>query len=263
VARTDQTDLGGPNEAFRTTHWTQIHDARTAEAVRRRGATGRVLAQYWKPVYCYLRRKGCRNEEAKDLTQGFFEVALRRGLIQQADRAKGRFRAFLLTALDRYVRNVHRDETAKKRAPVTGLVSLHGLASAEVPVAAREATPEAAFHYAWACQLLNEALATVEAQCLQRGQLAHWEAFRARILQPILEGADPPPLSELCERFGIESAIRASNMIVTMRRRLRVVLKDCVRRAAGAEADVDEEIGDLLDVFSEGRAGWRPKPGSC
>ena len=34
----------------------------------------RLLRRYWKPVYCYLRHKGYSNENAKDLTQGFFET---------------------------------------------------------------------------------------------------------------------------------------------------------------------------------------------
>jgi len=34
---------------------------------------GEMLKTYWKPVYCYLRCKGYDNEQAKDLTQGFFQ----------------------------------------------------------------------------------------------------------------------------------------------------------------------------------------------
>ena len=254
MGRADQTDLGGSNETFDTTHWTQIHDVAAEGDARGHAAMDRVLAQYWKPVYCYLRRKGHGNEQAKDLTQGFFEVALRRELIQQADPAKGRFRTFLLTALDRYVRNVHRDATAKKRQPATRTVSLHALPAPEMPLAAQDATPEAAFHYAWASQLLSETLAAVERQCRWRGQSTHWEVFREKFLQPILDGRDAPSLSQLCDKHGIESEIRASNMIITVRRKLRAVLSDCLHRCAGPQADIDEEIGDLLKILRQGRA---------
>ena len=89
--------MGGPNGAFQATHWREVLSVRTTDEARRRQALGQVIGRYWKPVYCYLRRKGHGNEEAKDLTQGFFhEMALRRGLFQKADRRNGRFRAAIV-----------------------------------------------------------------------------------------------------------------------------------------------------------------------
>ena len=90
--------------------------ARTGDDVHRKEAVGAILERYWKPVYCYLRRKGHDNEAAKDITQGFFcDVVLSRNLVPQADPTKGRFRTFLLTALDRYVIDRHRKEAAQVR----------------------------------------------------------------------------------------------------------------------------------------------------
>ncbi|MBE3124006.1 MAG: hypothetical protein IMZ65_04310, partial [Planctomycetes bacterium] len=104
----DKTTMGGRGESFETTRWTEIVSARAGDDDRRREALDRILARYWKPVYCWLRRKGYGNEAAKDLTQGFFhEVVVKRGLVAKADRARGRFRAFLLTALRRYATSVH------------------------------------------------------------------------------------------------------------------------------------------------------------
>ena len=75
-------------------------------------------------MYCYLRRKNYDNERAKDLTQGFFhEVVLNRALIERADQAKGRFRSFLLHALNEYLIDEQRKETAQKRIPKDKLVS--------------------------------------------------------------------------------------------------------------------------------------------
>ena len=123
MARRDRTEMGGTNEAFDTTHWTTIFSARTLDDGRRRESVERLLGRYWKPVYCYLRRKGHDNEAAKDLTQGFFqEVVLGRDLVQKAESQKGRFRTFLLTALDHYVTSVYRADAAKKRRPEEGLV---------------------------------------------------------------------------------------------------------------------------------------------
>ncbi len=132
--RGSKTTAGGPDRAFRTTHWTEIFDARSDDEPRRHAALEELLGRYWRPVYCYLRSKGHDGEAAKDLTQGFFhEVVLGRGLIQQANRARGRFRTFLLTALDRYATSLHRAEKAKRRMPQGGLVRLEGIDGLNVP----------------------------------------------------------------------------------------------------------------------------------
>lgn len=67
----DQTDMGGLREAFLTTHWSLVEHIQSEED-KDRVLIGLLLDRYWKPVYCYLRHKGFDNEEAKDLTQGFF-----------------------------------------------------------------------------------------------------------------------------------------------------------------------------------------------
>jgi len=118
MSRENHTDIGGIREAFLTTHWSFIEAVGNGTEEREKAMIGLLLERYWKPVYCYLRRKGYKNEDAKDLTQGFFqEVVLGRELIQQADRSKGRFRTFLLTTLDRYLINMQKAQTAQKRMP--------------------------------------------------------------------------------------------------------------------------------------------------
>jgi RNA polymerase sigma-70 factor (ECF subfamily) len=102
----DYTDMGETGEAFLTTHWSLIEDIKSEED-KNRVLVGLLLNKYWKPVYCYLRRKGYDNEQAKDLTQEFFyEAVFGRGLIQKADVSKGRFRSFILIALNRFLINI-------------------------------------------------------------------------------------------------------------------------------------------------------------
>ena len=250
-----RTSMGGSNEVFHTTHWTQVLSARTLTPGRRREALDIVIARYWKPVYYYLRRRGHDNEAAKDLTQSFFhEVVLHRDLIQQADRSKGRLRSLLLSALDRYVRNVHRDAHAQKRMPDEPVFSLDTDSCPEIPDSARSVSPDAAFNYAWAMELLDRVFAEVERDCRKDGLDLHWEIFDARVLQPILENSTPPSLIELCAKYGIEDEAKASNMLITVKRRVQRALRECVADSVGPDVDVDEEISDLLRIFSEARA---------
>ena len=247
---------GGGADSFQTTHWTEILRAHTEHAGRRREVVGGILARYWRPVYCYLRRKGHQDAEAMDLTQGFFqEVVLGRELIQQAERKIGKFRTFLLTALNRYVTSVHRAETAKKRRPAEGLVRLDGLESAAAFEPASHGTPDDAFHYAWAQHLLDEVLAEVRGECVGRGHEAHWAVFQARVLDPIMAGAEPLPLPDLCARHGIADEATASNMVVTVKRAFQAALRRRVREFVDSETQVEGEIRDMMDALSSSRAG--------
>ncbi len=256
MKESDKTQIGGSKEAFERTRWTEILDARTMDADRRRRAVGEVMARYWKPVYAYLRRKGMGNEEAKDLTQGFFaEVLLGRELIQRADRARGRFRTFLLTALDHFITSDHRKKAAGIRRPEGGVLALDAMADGPPPVPAKSAKPDEAFTHAWALQLLEEVLEAVEAACRQAGQAKHWEVFRRTVAEPALSGAEVPALSQLCEELGIEGPGRASNMNVTVKRRFRSVLRARVRESVASDDDVEAEIRDLMEILSRSRAG--------
>ena len=88
-----KTSMGGASSQFPSTHWSLILNAGTQDETRRRLATESLIEGYWKPVYCYLRKRGYGNEEAKDLTQDFFcELFLGPKLLQAADRKIGRFR---------------------------------------------------------------------------------------------------------------------------------------------------------------------------
>lgn len=258
MASRDQTQIGGSNTRFNVTEWTQIAAIREADADGRREAQGKVLGQYWKPVYCFLRRRGYGNERAKDLTQGFFtDIILGRNLAARADHAKGKFRTFLLTALDCYLADEQRKARAAKRRPASRLVSLES--SGSLPEPAENRTPDQAFHHQWALNLVEEVLAETEAYCRGHGQEVHWRVFEARVLQPILEVSEPPALTALAEELGIASPKAAANMIVTVKRRFMAAMKGRIRQWAGSEEEVAGEIEDLLQILSAGGAARVPQ----
>ena len=255
MKRSEKTQMGGKNEAFCTTQWTQIFDARTLDPDRQRQTVDAVVASYWKPVYCYLRRKGFDNDKAKDLTQGFFhEVVLGRDLVTRADRGRGKFRTFLLTALDRYVISDHRGEMAMKRRPPEGLVALENVDYVNIPDRAGAATPDQAFAYAWATDLLDAVLVEVKGYFCDGGKRKHWDIFHATVVQPCLEGVDPPPLSETCKLFGLAGKLKACNMAITVKRRFQRVLWAHVRAVVDSDDDVEAEIAELMEIFSGRRA---------
>lgn len=251
----DRTHIGGQNVSFETTLWTQIRAADTLNADHRRAAEATVLGRYWKPVYAYLRRKGYDNEQAKDLTQGFFaEVVIEHDLLPKADKARGKFRTFLLTCLDRYAARAHQKEKAQKRMPAGGLVSLEGLESAGAPDPATTGTPDEAFAHAWASGLIRQVLTEVEAGCRQDQQDVHWEVFRQTVVEPEMFGAAKPALVDVSAALNIKDAKTAANMTETVKRRFGRTLRARVRDLVDSEEKVDEEIRDLMQILSRPRA---------
>jgi len=243
----DMTDMGGAGQAFLTTHWSIIENVGSSDEDRNKALIGLLLSKYWKPVYCYLRRKGYNNEQAKDLTQGFFhEVVLGRNLIRKADQSKGRFRSFLLITLNRYLITAETGQAAQKRIPKSRLVSLDVTDLPELRQTASELTPEDSFNYAWVSSLLEQVLKEVEEKCHQDGKTVHWHIFHDRILEPIMEKTEPLSMKEICRKYAIESETKASNMMVTVKRRFQTVLRSHLRSLVVSEDHVDDELAEIM-----------------
>lgn len=247
----DQTSMGGTAKAFLTTHWSLIKDIESDDE-RNRSLIDLLIRRYWKPVYFYLRRKGYNNEQAKDLTQGFFhEVVLSRKLVQSADPAKGRFRSLLLSALERYLIDQIDKETARKRIPKEKLVSLDVGENWDLPDVVLESSPDDSYNYGWVSALLDQILSQVQAKCREQDMEVHWNIFNDRVVRPIVEDAACPSLTEVCRKYGIESEKKASNMMITVKRCFQAALKECVRNTVASEQEINEELREIMRFFLE------------
>ena len=101
--------------AFATTHWSVVLAAADGAAPGSDESLSALCQTYWFPLYAHVRRRGHDAESARDLTQGFFAELLAQRTFARADRNRGRFRTFLLAALDHFLHHAHRDALALKR----------------------------------------------------------------------------------------------------------------------------------------------------
>ena len=252
----DQTSMGGTGGVFLTTHWSLIEDSKSDDD-RSRALIGLLLGLYWKPVYFYLRRKGHNNEESKDLTQGFFhEVVLNRNLVHRADQCKGRFRSFLLHALNQYLINIRNAENVAKHIPAEKLVSLEMIDPVEVSGAISKLSPEDTYNYTWLSSLLDQILSEVQGQCYEDGMEIHWKIFHDRVVKSILEGVEPLSLTEVCKKYGVEDQKKASNMNITVKRRFQAALKEYIRNTVISESQISEELEEIMQFFPEKGAAF-------
>jgi len=234
ASRYEDTSYGGLNSRFQTTEWTKILNSTLGESI-----LAELYTKYWRPVYKYLRRKGFSNEEAKDLIQGFFsEKVLGHQLLQKADRAKGKFRTFLLTAIKNYAIDRHRQER-----PMLEL-------DEDFEQPSQIGSPESDFDIAWAEELLQKALAELEGECRNHGKEVHWEIFRSWLLEPDV-AKKKQDMSTICVKYGVDNPDKAYNMIANIKGRFRKILRRHLRHHAGSDAQVDEEIRHFIHIFSK------------
>jgi DNA-directed RNA polymerase specialized sigma24 family protein len=80
-----------------------------------------VLRAYLPALRAHLViRRRVHPDRADDLLQGFCsDQVLEKDLVPRAERDRGKFRTFLLTALDRYAINCHHHETVRAMFPLS------------------------------------------------------------------------------------------------------------------------------------------------
>jgi len=241
----------GQCEAFLTTHWSLIGDIQAGDS-RDNALIGLLIERYWKPVYCYLRRKGYNNEEAKDLTQGFFHtVVLHRHLVQRADSSKGHFRTFLLHALDQYVVNENAKQTAAKRIPKNKLVSLDAL---DPPVVPRLFWRRAGglLPLRLDVRLDGSCLGDASDRLPRRGLETHWHVFREKVVQPLLH-AVAPRRSPTCARVWDCGPATGLQYDRDGQEAVPQTLREHVRTTVIAEDQVDDELAEFCDFCRRSR----------
>ena len=227
---TDTEILGG-SKNFVKTSWFLVRSAGSG------GDWDPLVRLYWKPLYFYLRRKGLDNEAAKDVVQDFIASLIERRAIEKADPARGRFRTFLLAALDHFLTDRKRRETRQKRgggAPVLSLDFAAGEHDYGIEVEGGE-SPEKVACRAWAHGLLDECLLELE------GEAAQVAALRMR-----LKGMD---YRQICDHTHLTEA--AAHLAVhRLSRSFGDILGRRLRELCGDPADFEAELGEFMQLIA-------------
>jgi len=116
--------------AFATTHWSVVLTAQ-GESPAAEEALEKLCRIYWRPLYSFALRQGSDSEEARDLTQGFFQLLLTRRDLETVRKEKGRLRSYLLVSFKHFLGGERRREMTIKRGHGQWLIPLEELAATE------------------------------------------------------------------------------------------------------------------------------------
>ena len=244
-AAAPSTPLKSP--VFGTTLWSVVLAAGDPNHPGTVAALDRLCRLYWYPVYAYVRRKGHSAAEAEDLTQAFFCRLLGRGFPAGVRREGGKFRSYLLRALDHFLINEWRRDHSAKRGGGTMIFSLDGVdADARYRLEPMDAaTPESLYDRRWATMVLNAVRERLRQEYARQGKEALFAA-----LEPCLTGGDELlPYAELMTRLDLKAS--ALKMAVhRLRKRFGEVLREEIAETVGTPDEIEGEIRELIAAAS-------------
>ncbi len=242
----DDTAIGGPRRGFESTLWTVVLAAKDPESKDRRDALQKLIETYWKPVYLFIRRKGNDREAAKDLAQGFFTALLERNFLQYVQRDRGKFRTFLLTALEHFMADEHDRAQALKRGGGRQAISIDFAAAEASMKAPVSEPPDRLFRRDWALRVLAQALEALRADFHAEGRGAEFDLLRLHLTDGT-KGA--PSGAELAKALGISEG-DARKRVHRARADYREAILGVIRTYTETEDDAREELAELLGAFS-------------
>jgi RNA polymerase sigma factor (sigma-70 family) len=243
------TDIGGAQHRFPETNQSAIVRARSADDVVRQRAFDTILTSYWKPAYKYVRLKWqANNEDAKDLTQGFFANAFEKNYFANYDARKASFQTFLRTCLDGYVANERKAGQRLKRGGDREHLQLDFVTAEDefaAHAAASNLTPEDYFHREWVRWMFTLAVEALRAQCRERGREIGFAVFERYDLTD--NAAESLTYASLGEEFGID-AHTVTNYLAAARRDFRRIVIQKLRQITATEEEFRNEARALLGV---------------
>jgi RNA polymerase sigma factor (sigma-70 family) len=244
------TGIGGSAERFPLTRHSLVVAARAGDAAARRRAHDVVIRAYWKPVYKYIRiRWNAENEDAKDLTQGFFLHAIDAAFFERYNPARARFRTYLRRCLDGFISNARRDASRLKRGGGARHLPLDfETAEGELRHLAvtGDADPEQLFRKEWIRAHFSLAVEALREECAGTGRELQFEVFdRYDVTGP--STGDRPRYADLAVELGIP-VTQVTNHLARARHRFRTILLEHLRETSGSEAEYRENARDLLGV---------------
>ena len=229
---------------FATTRWSLVLAAGQRSNERSREALNSLCETYWYPVYAFIRRQVNDADAALDLTQAFFTRVLEKNYFGDADPARGRFRAFLLTSARHFLSNERDRARSLKRGGATLIVSLDvETAEGAYQLEAKDLTPEKLFEARWATLTLDRALARLERAYAAAGNPDTFEGLKG-----FLTG-DTADLSyaEAARRLhSTEAAVKVA--VHRLRRRFRDALVEEIAETVSSPTEIDAEIRHLREA---------------
>jgi len=211
-----------------------------------REALGLLFEAYSYPLYVFARRRGLAPEDARDAVAELFAQALEKDSLAGADPLRGRFRAYVLGALENLLANRRRSWNALKRGGGRSTISLD-VDDAERRCAREPAggtDPRRVYEAAWARTVIERSFERVRGDYAGRGESVLYERLRAHLI----DDAAPARQAQLALELGkSEDAIKVA--LHRLRKRFRVALEAEIAETVESPAAIEDELNHLFEAL--------------
>jgi RNA polymerase sigma-70 factor (ECF subfamily) len=210
-------------------------------------ALEKLCHTYWHPLYIFVRRRGYEPHDAQDLTQEFFARLLQKNYLHAVDRTKGKFRSFLLAALEHFLANEWRNAHAQKRGGQVNFFSLDDDSAEQqfLQVASAGLSPEQHYQREWATTLLERALGRLRADFVESGKLLQFDELKIYLTGE--KGGTS--YAALAPKLGMtEAGLKMA--VHRMRQRYGELLREEIANTVSSPAEVEQELGALFNALS-------------
>jgi RNA polymerase sigma-70 factor (ECF subfamily) len=246
MAAADSSDhLPASAREFTTTHWSVVLKARDGVSPQAVQALERLCRTYWFPLYAHVRRQGHRAHDAQDLVQGFFARLLRGNFLENVGPRKGKFRSFLLAALNHFLSDEWDKVRAEKRGGGQTFISLDELHAEDLYLAEPDsgASAERIFDQRWALTLLAHAFARLREESAAADKTREFDQLKIFLSTPTNDGGYEAVAAEL------EMPVATVGVKVhRLRQRYGELIRAEIAHTVASPADIEEEMGHLFDA---------------
>lgn len=241
------SDAPQQKKQFATTCWSVVFRAGAVPSDATRQALSELIYSYWYPLYAFARRQGNSNEDALDLTQGFFAHLLDAQALESVSPEKGRFRSFLLASFQNFIANQRRAAMTIRRGGNVKIFSFtaddFGTRFDREPF--HSETPELCFQRSWVEALLLKVRTRLAEDYQQAGK-----ADLFALLEPHLtQQGEIISRTEIGRRLNLSPAAIAMS-IHRMRRRYGEILRSEVAATVDDPTEVEDELQTLMSIIS-------------
>ena len=240
-------DSAARNDWFSTTHWSIVLQAQADSSPDAARALDALCRTYWVPLYSYVRQQGHSPHDAQDLTQEFFARFVGKDYLASVGREKGKFRSFLLKALNHFLADQRDRARAIKRGGGQTPVPLTEDEAERLYLANPGAglAPDEAFEKRWATALLSEAFAKLQAESVAAGKGDRFERLKGFLE----DGTDSGDYETLGAEMGLAANTIAAS-VHRLRQRYRELVRIEIANTVATPGEIQEEMRYLFAVLT-------------
>lgn len=234
---------------FPVTRWSSLDAARSEDEDKRLEVLAQFLQAYYQAMESYIEAQfHFEKQKAKEYLHNFIlNKLIRKNLLAQADRARGRFRTFLVQSLNRFIIDELRKGAASKRAPGENAASIESLSEGSLDHLQESAQER--FDREFARGVVQQTIIRMRERCEATDRKDLWRVFHDRVLGAAFDDKKALPYDQLAPLLGVATETQAANLLTSAKRMFTRVFKSVVKDYEADPEAVEDEIRALRHIL--------------